>query len=124
MKRLAAAALISGMLLGVGIRSANTANTDERVARCGGGPATVSAVFDIPEARRIWEFLPALKVSPELARSREQASVVVYEGEYPGLILGRTGLRRHSSPGAVCVITAEYGPIVYSDVSREGFRHP
>jgi hypothetical protein len=107
----------------------STATADPRLSRCGVGAAggnAVGAAFEIPAANRIWEYLPALGISPELAENREPAYVVVFSGDFRVAVAGTPdhpgGIRTVNN--ALCVIRQNEQPIWYSDVSRAGFRAP
>jgi len=97
--------------------------------RCG-GLATALSAFEVPRARDIWLYLPGLLGAPELERD-DPAFVLVYQGSYPGIVLGAPREAGTTTPTLapghhdVCVIV---GPItgagtftIYGDVSLEDF---
>jgi hypothetical protein len=95
---------------------------DARVRQCGSlGP--VDAVFDIPQARNIWDRLPALGKSPELEID-VPASVVMYSGRVGVPVLGTTGSDTAEYDNIVCILLENGERYVYADVSRAGFSVP
>jgi hypothetical protein len=99
---------------------------DPRTSQCGSEiPGnTVAAEFTIPEASHIWDNLPLLGITPELARDDRPAYVVLFDGDYHTLMVGVPGLEPPSLQNVVCVITADGEINIYSNVSRVGFRAP
>lgn len=102
------------------------------LARCGGAGEALTA-FEVPRARDIWLFLPAMLGAPGLERD-EPAFVLVYRNRYPGMVR-----RAAPEPGTtlgpeptlapnhhdMCVIV---GPVtgagtfgIYGDVSLDRF---
>lgn len=123
MKRLFLIAMLVSALSGATAGIGGATALDPRVRQCSGGP-DVQAVFDLPKASAVWQYVPALLMAPELERNDEPASLVVYGAGFDGLILGRTGMERKRVDGAICVLTSDGDRIVYADVSLDGFRQP
>jgi hypothetical protein len=123
-KFLAAFVTVFVLMLTVGLF--NTLRADDRLARCGagaGGGNEVAAAFEIPAASQIWNFLPALGISPELAENNAPAYVVVFAGEFRIAEAGAPGNSGVKSlTDAVCVIREGMEPLWYSEVSRAGFQ--
>jgi hypothetical protein len=103
---------------------------DERIARCGGeiGDNTVVSAFQIDAAADIWKFLPAMGISPELSQDSQPAYVVVFQDGYqPTAFAGNpfaVDQPQARLDGVVCVIRSDGYPILYTNVSRSGFRTP
>ncbi len=123
-------AFVVGIVLVVlGHETATTASArDARLEACGAGADgrnTAIAAFDISAASRIWDYLPALGISPELSNDDRPAYVAVFNDGYRVNLAGKPGFSGvHTLSGVVCVIPADGIPILYSDVSRVGFRTP
>jgi len=90
-----------------------------------GLPATtpVLASFDATPAKGIWNRLPALARSPELEEVTGTAHVMILGDVAPPAMVGGSGPRPASLPNAVCVVIPS-GPILYYNVSRQGFVAP
>ena len=88
------------------------------------GDTLVLAAFEAAPARAIWQRLPAMARSPELEESTAAAFVMVLgDVNAPAMVggLGQAPPRQLAS--AVCVVLPD-GPILYYNVSRQGFRAP
>ena len=84
----------------------------------------VVASFDAKPARGIWQRLPALARSPELEEVTGTARVLVLGDVAAPPMAGAFGAVRPTRlPNAVCVILPD-GPILYYNVSRQGFNAP
>ncbi len=94
------------------------------VERCG-LRGTAKVAFLVPPATEVTDWVSGLEGSPELKRT-DGSLVVIYDGtvEAPYLtgIAGAT--RDPYLEGAVCVVTPDGEPNVYSDVSADGLTIP
>lgn len=92
---------------------------------CGLAPSTpVIASFDVNPANKIWQRLPALGRSPELEDLAVSAHVLVLGDVKPPAMFGGQGAQAPSTlANAVCVVLPD-GPILYYNVSRQGFTAP
>lgn len=116
--------VLAGALTGTVVAGTRaTTAVDPRVRQCGVA-GDVAAVFDLDRANRIWQYLPAMKQPPELVDDATPASIVVYQGEVTGMVLGQAGMTRDHAKGAVCVILSSGQRIVFVNVSRSGFVAP
>ena len=100
---------------------------DPRLALCGAGATgnTVDVAFSIPSASRIWEYLPHLGVTPELARDDQPAFVVLFKGDARVLTAYQPNVSEYKSyQDVICVLTSDGIPNFYAEVSREGMVHP
>ncbi len=94
------------------------------VERCG-LRGTVGVAFLVPPDTDVFGWVPGLEGSPEL-EGQDGSLVVVYDGEvFAPHLTGIPGATRdpyHSE--AVCVVTPDGEPNVYSDISRQGLALP
>ncbi len=101
---------------------------DPRLVACGVGLDSANvpiASFDISAASRIWDYLPALGISPELSSDDNPAHVVVFHDGFRITVAGKPGTSGIATlNGVVCVIPSDGVPIFYSEVSRVGFHAP
>lgn len=122
------AALISAAALGLLVGSAVStlaAVTRPNASACGLPDDTpVIASFDATPAKAIWKRLPALGKSPELEEVTGTAHVLVLGDVTPPGGLGGFGAQAPAVlPNAVCVVLPD-GPVLYYNVSRQGFTAP
>jgi len=83
----------------------------------------VLARFDATPANRIWQHLPALGRSPEL-EDAVIAHVLVLGDVAPPAMFGGLGAAAPAQlANAVCVVLPD-GPVLYYNVSRQGFVAP
>jgi len=89
-------------------------------------PANVPiASFDIAAASEIWDYLPALGISPELSGDTTPAHVVVFNDGFRIAVAEAAGTSGVATlNGVVCVIPSTGVPIFYAKVSRAGFHAP
>jgi hypothetical protein len=84
----------------------------------------VVAAFDATPPRRIWDRLPALAKSPELEEVDGSAYVMLLADVTPPGGLGdRSATKPDVLHNAMCVVLPD-GPVLYYNVSRQGFRAP
>jgi hypothetical protein len=109
----------AGALLGLVAVGASGVAPDPRVESCGLN-GEVEVAFDIPSAKTIWEYLPAMQRAPELESDDAPASVVVYRGAITAPAFGRFGMQPRDAHNVVCVLSNGQRT-VYENVSRAGF---
>jgi hypothetical protein len=119
-------ALVVAAVAGFALGSAATsiaARAEADVTACGllrGTP--VIASFQVSDGKGIWQRLPALGRSPELEEATGPATVLVLGDVDPPAMVGGFGQAPPPQlPNAVCVILSD-GPLLYYNVSRQGFR--
>ena len=84
----------------------------------------VIASFQANPARGIWNRLPALARSPELEEASGAAFVMVLgDVDAPAMVGGFGQTAPSKLANAVCVVL-EDGPVLYYNVSRQGFHAP
>lgn len=120
------AAIGAGAMLAVGIAVAAGVTPDARLSQCGSelGGNRVAASFEIPAARDIWKYLPAMGKAPELEEDAKPAFVVIFEGDYRAAWVDGPTLREQTVTDVICVVTESGSTNVYYDVSREGLNLP
>lgn len=125
-KTMLPAAIGAGALLAAGIAVTAGVTADPRLSQCGSdfGGNRVAASFEMPAAKDIWKFLPAMGMAPELAEDDRPAFVVIFEGEYRAAWVAGTTLREHTVTNVVCVLTESGSTNIYYDVSRQGLNLP
>lgn len=120
--------VLVGYLLFQIVSLALAAGGDPRIAQCGGNSDNVEAAFDIPAARDVWNYLPAMGKSPHLARDDQPAFVVLFRPDFEVTTFLQDpwdGSSTASNYGnVVCVIQSDGEAHVFADVSRDGFRAP
>lgn len=120
------AAIGAGAMLALWIAVAAGVTPDARLSQCGSdlGGNRVAASFEIPAARDIWKYLPAMGKAPELEEDDRPAFVVIFEGDYQAAWVDGPTLREQTVRDVICVV-AESGSInIYYDVSRQGLNLP
>lgn len=124
--RLIAVAFGGGSVLALGVSIAAGVTPDPRVSQCGSdfGGNRVAASFEIPAARDIWKFVPAMGMAPELAEDDRPAFVVIFEGNYRAAWVDGPTLREQTVSNAICVVTQSGSTNIYYDVSRAGLMPP
>lgn len=113
----------AGFLVGNLTSAGFASSVDPAVIGCGLG-TSISATFEIAEARHFWRYLPAARRAPELEEDTSPASVVVYDGPVNALVFGQAGMQVEGLNGAVCVLLENGDRHVYANVSRSGFETP
>jgi hypothetical protein len=98
------------------------AEANQLIARCGIS-GDVAAYFRIPEGNDYRDHFPEMGLSPELD-GVSGAFVVVYDGPVQGLFLGAPGASSGPVVDALCVISPDGYPNIYSDVSRDKMSLP
>jgi hypothetical protein len=83
----------------------------------------VSAYFRVPDGNDIWDHFPEMGRSPEI-KGKSGLFVALYDGEVSGLFTGQPGVSRGPVTEVLCVVDPEEGPIIYSNVSRQGMQLP
>ena len=99
---------------------------DARLVRCGGEVSDVEFAFAIPHARDYRQYLPAMDRASELELDRP-ALVVVYRGEFPGVVATSAATAPPATGTArnVCIYVgpAGQGELNYfSEISVAGLR--
>ncbi len=107
----------SGLPHDVSPPSTPWADPDMPVERCG-LRGTVEVAFLVPPTSEVTDWVPGLRGSPEL-EGQDGSLVVVYDGKvFAPYLTGIPGATRDPYlEGAVCVVTPDGEPNVYSDVS-------
>lgn len=120
------AAIGAGTMLAVGIAAAAGVTPDARLSQCGSelGGNRVATSFEIPAARDIWKYLPAMGKAPELEEDDRSAFVVLFEGDYRAAWVDGPTLREQTVSDVVCVVTESGSTNIYYDVSRQGLNLP
>lgn len=120
------AAIGAGATLAIGIAVVAGVTPDARLSQCGSdlGGNRVAASFEIPAARDIWKYLPAMGRAPELEEDDKPAFVVIFEGGYQAAWVDGQTLREQTVTDVICVVTESGSTNVYYDVSRQGLNLP
>jgi hypothetical protein len=120
------AAIGAGTMLAIGIAVAAGVTPDARLSQCGSelGGNQVATSFEIPAARDIWKYLPAMGKAPELEEDDRPAFVVIFEGEYHAAWVNGPTLREQTVSDVICVVTESGSINIYYDVSRQGLNPP
>lgn len=120
------AAIGAGAMLAIGIAVVAGVTPDARLSQCGSelGGNRVAAWFEIPAARDIWKYLPAMGRAPELEEDDKPAFVVIFEGDYQAAWVDGPTLREQTVSDVICVLTDSGSTNVYYDVSRQGLNLP
>lgn len=120
------AAIGAGATLAIGIAVVAGVTPDARLSQCGSdlGGNRVAASFEIPAARDIWKYLPAMGRAPELEEDDKPAFVVIFEGGYQAAWVDGQTLREQTVTDVICVVTERGSTNVYYDVSRQGLNLP
>jgi hypothetical protein len=110
------AAFIGVLLLMFSVAVVTAADT--RLSACGADAFgnQVDTTFEVPEARQIWERLPAMKMAPELEGSAEPLFVALFSGTYTTM----TATGPIEVTNAVCVTDGNGFIVIYTDVDRSG----
>ena len=120
------AAIGAGTMLAIGIAVAAGVTPDARLSQCGSelGGNQVATSFEIPAARDIWKYLPAMGKAPELEEDDRPAFVVIFEGGYQAAWVDGPTLREQTVSDVICVVTESGSINIDYDVSRQGLNPP